>query len=253
MGLFRQTTELSKIYRGSTELNSMYRGATVLWESAIPVILEGLLVFLDASNISSYPGTGTTWFDLSGNGKNATLVNGPTFNADPGYIDLDGTNDYISLSTDVSVTSLSVDMWIMLDDLVDGYLWILDNFDNPELRISVETDGRLRALMYDAGAYATTDYTTTSLAIGNWYHVVATVGNNDYKVYINGNLEINDTSGVYNGGGVGEHTLGTYNRPGGGYGGYRNTKYATFRYYNRIISAAEVLNNYNAEKSRFGL
>ena len=247
------STEISKLYRGSTELSKVYKGANELWAKQLPVVTDGLLVYLDASNITSYPGSGTTWYDISGNGKNATLVNGPTYTATPGYIDLDGTNDYISLSTNVAITSLSVDMWIMLDDLVDGYLWILDNYDNPELRIAVETDGRLRALMYDAGAYATTDYTTTYLATGNWYHVVATVGNNDYKVYINGNLEINDTSGVYNGGGVGEHTLGTYNRPGGGYGGYRNRKYATFRYYNRIINATEVLQNYNSEKSRFGL
>ena len=60
------------------------------------IVRNGLVLYLDAANPKSYPGSGTTWKDLSGNGNNGTLVNGPTFNsANGGSIVFDGTNDYV--------------------------------------------------------------------------------------------------------------------------------------------------------------
>jgi hypothetical protein len=61
----------------------------------VPIIDTGLRLFLNAGNVSSYPGSGTTWFDISGYGNNATLVNGPTYSPyNSGSIVFDGTNDY---------------------------------------------------------------------------------------------------------------------------------------------------------------
>jgi len=61
------------------------------------IITDGLVLSLDAANTKSYPGTGTVWKDLSGNGNNGTLVNGPTFNSgNNGSIVFDGVNDYAS-------------------------------------------------------------------------------------------------------------------------------------------------------------
>lgn len=63
-----------------------------------PVIVKNGLIFnLDAADRNSYPGSGTTWSDISGNGNNGTLTNGPTFSSDNGgVIVLDGSNDYIA-------------------------------------------------------------------------------------------------------------------------------------------------------------
>ena len=44
------------------------------------VVRDGLVLYLDAANPKSYPGSGTTWYDLSGNSKNGALTNGPTYN-----------------------------------------------------------------------------------------------------------------------------------------------------------------------------
>ena len=52
---------------------------------------------------------------------------------------------------------------------------------------------------------------------------------------------------------MGEHTLGTYNRPGAGYGGYANVSYGVYRLYDRVLTDTEILQNYNIQKSRFGL
>jgi len=57
---------------------------------------NGLQLLLDAANTKSYPGSGTTWTDLSGNGNTGTLTNSPTFTTDNGgAIRFDGTNDYV--------------------------------------------------------------------------------------------------------------------------------------------------------------
>ena len=62
------------------------------------IITRGLILHLDASAPSSYPGSGTTWSDISGNNHVGTLTNGPTFSTDGGgSIVFDGTNDYVTI------------------------------------------------------------------------------------------------------------------------------------------------------------
>jgi len=61
------------------------------------ITTNGLVLCLDASDRNSYPGTGTTWYDVSGNGYNATLTNGPTWSS-TGYFIFDGSNDYADIS-----------------------------------------------------------------------------------------------------------------------------------------------------------
>ena len=64
------------------------------------IVTDGLVLCLDAASRKSYPGSGTTWFDRSGNGNNGTLTNGPTFSSDNGgSIVFDGTNDYVNCGT----------------------------------------------------------------------------------------------------------------------------------------------------------
>ena len=63
--------------------------------SSLPnIVTDGLVLALDAGNVSSYPTTGTTWYDVCGQGNNGTLTNGPTFNSN-GAIDFDGTDDSV--------------------------------------------------------------------------------------------------------------------------------------------------------------
>ena len=62
------------------------------------IITDGLVLYLDAANTKSYPGSGTTWRDLSKSQLNGTLTNGPTFNSsNGGSIVFDGVDDYVNL------------------------------------------------------------------------------------------------------------------------------------------------------------
>lgn len=110
MGLYRGNTELSKIYRGNTEIDKIYRGQTEIYTADNFPVTSGLLVRLDASNSTSYPGSGTTWYDISGNGNNATL-SGATYNSGDGhYINFDGSNDqaYYSVTWPAAVSIITV-------------------------------------------------------------------------------------------------------------------------------------------------
>jgi hypothetical protein len=79
--------------------------------------------------------------------------------------------------------------------------------------------------------------------------------NYNYRYLVSCRVETATNSGFYDGSGgdIGEHTFGTYNRPGAGYGGYFAGKLAAYRYYTKVLTAQEVLQNFNARKWRFGL
>ena len=96
-------------------------------------VTSGLILNLDASNANSYPGSGTTWYDLSGNNKNGTLTNGPTFSAaNGGCIVFDGVNDYVAggnLGTFYSQGTISY--W-MYSTAVENYRNPFENHENHE-------------------------------------------------------------------------------------------------------------------------
>ena len=81
--------------------------------SVVPVVTTGLQLYLDAGNASSYSGSGTAWNDLSGNSRNGTLTNGPTYSsADGGSIVFDGADDFVQCSGSLTVTAATFVTWI---------------------------------------------------------------------------------------------------------------------------------------------
>jgi len=196
------------------------------------------------------------WNDLSVNGFSATLQNGTTFSGldGSGCFILDGANDYISLPTSgFGAASFSLEWWIKKTSGadVDGHIHVTDSFDNPETRFFMNATSFV-ATVYDGGAYRWNTSVAT-ITTDTWYHAVATLTNGSQKFYVNG-VETATNSGFYDGSGgdIGEHTFGTYNRPGAGYGGYFAGKLAAYRYYTKVLTAQEVLQNFNARKWRFG-
>ena len=220
---------------------------------------NGLVLFLDAANRLSYPGSGTAWSDLSGNSNTGTLTNGPTFSAgNMGSIVFDGTNDWINLPTaGFGGTTFSIDFWIKFNATGNGsYWWTIANSggDNPELRLMFDSSNKLKYIWYDTSAYIINSFSQATLTVGTWYHITNTTQNNDYKFYINGAIDSSFTGTTYNGGTLACHSIGTYNLYGTspGYGGYTSMSLGSYKFYNRVLSSSEVLQNYNATKSRFG-
>ena len=81
------------------------------------IVTDGLILHLDAGNKNSYPGSGTTWTDLSGKGYDGTLTNGPSFNSQ-GYISFDGSNDYITTADiDHGTSQFTLETWVYFSSL----------------------------------------------------------------------------------------------------------------------------------------
>ena len=257
--LFNLDATSSTTVVGKISMNTNTVFASVFDEfTGAPVVDSSLKLWLDAGQTTSYSGSGTTWTDLSGSGNNGTLVNGVTFDAidGGGCFSLDGSNDHISCgTTGVAASTVTIEIWVKKKG-DNGHFFVIDNFDQPELRFQFISTG-LEIRFYDNGAYFTdTVYNPSGgFDTNRWYHIVATLENGSQKYYVNGSVVVS-TSGTYDGSpttNAGEHTLGTYNRPGAGYNGYANVKYAVHKIYNRALTAAEIVQNYNALQSRYEL
>ena len=84
----------------------IFSGGLRIIEELNPVVTTGLQLYLDAGNASSYPGSGTAWTDLSGNSRDGTLTNGPTYSdTNGGSIVFDGTNDFVQCTGSLTVTA----------------------------------------------------------------------------------------------------------------------------------------------------
>jgi hypothetical protein len=236
-----------------------------------PIVTDGLVLNVDAGFTPSYSQSGTTWYDMSSSGNNGTLTNGPTFNsANGGSIVFDGVDDKIfcpvSNTTNFTTTdNFSVETFCYATSrsssgmipIVERYYWgtvgkggygvRLTNYSSikPSFFITGNVSGVGQT---DYGVEATTTWQTNT-----WYHIVGTKNSSGtLKIYINGVLE---------------NTVITNNiipltsddiplmiaARGDTQDQYSNSRISVVRIYRKELSAAEVLQNYNAQKGRFGL
>jgi hypothetical protein len=209
------------------------------------IITNGLVLSLDAANNKSYPRSGTTWTDLSGNNNNGTLTNGPTFSAgNQGSIVFDGTNDYVNISSLITGNqSFSWGAWInptatgtpVLFGNVSAGLAMLSYWDSANNKVRVGTYGD--------------DKLTSGTAIlpSTWGYTFWTWNGTTLTSYTNGIADGTASGFSFN-------ISGLYTTIGNSVNAqYFNGRIAQTLVYNRALSSYEILQNYNATKSRFGL
>jgi hypothetical protein len=211
-----------------------------------PIVTSGLVMALDAGNLVSYSGDGTTWKDLTTNGFNGTLTNGPTFNsANGGSIDFDGTNDWCPVnSISLSNTTYTKIAWFNPDTATNNI--ISGGSDGEHAFWMAGTNNSLHA--GHNGAWSTVSY-SPGLMTGQWWCGAVTFNTTTgWKLYLNGQLVDTDPSTTtFTGGNVvriAAFQVGA---------NLFNGKIATAHIYNRVLSDDEIAQNYNATKSRFGL
>ena len=210
------------------------------------IVTDGLVLYLDAANTRSYPGTGTTWSDLSRGGNNGTLINGPTFNgANGGSIVFDGSNDYANV---VSATSLNepktIETWIYITSQQTSMI-ISRGIGNYELYTFA--DGFVYTYW---GTAFNASINNPSITLNTWNQFCFTLSGTTETVYKNGNLigprTLNATPSYSNTGDLNLARRDTNTL-------YFNGRLGNIKFYNRALTAAEIRQNYNATKTRFGL
>ncbi len=220
------------------------------------ITTDGLVLALDAASERSYPGTGTSWYNLTKESNNASLINGPLFSNDNyGVIDFDGVNDWclIVSSPAFTVNTRTVEIIFRMNGSYSNYspLAVYANGSSTSNRIWLG----VQANKFQMHGWGTVDpICTTTINTDEWY--VCTFSYNQptqaMKVYTNGVLESSVTNTQ---GGVGASSSNNWylaTIPGGWQGvTYSDTSIASFKIYDRILSDDEVAQNYNAQKNRF--
>lgn len=221
-------------------------------------VTDGLVLHLDAANTKSYPGSGTTWLDKSGYRNNGTLTNGPTYSSlNGGSIVFDGTNDTVNIGASSKYLSTyhAYEVWIKTSGLgsntQSGLLGI-----SFGLTINLQSNGSFNYLVYsnEASAYIINGTTTgLNLLDNNWHHIVCTRGVSAYGMYVDGILNRTGSPGSW----TGTNIWAAMDAQIGNNPNNVNLLYmgaiAIVKVYNKALSAQEVLQNYNATKSRFNL
>ena len=220
------------------------------------LVTNGLVMYLDAADRTSYPGYGTTWRDLSGD-NNGTLTNGPTFNsANGGSIVFDGVDDGINISNSNTLgksLSYTTCAWIKYND--SGYtswMMLIDsvNYGNGGgymmwLNDATPNSGKLLC-SYDSNW----QYGTVKIFPNIWTYVVITKASNVVSFYINGVFDVTRNYNFNNSLSTTDVNI-AYSS--------RNTSYRLngnmeiSQIYNRALSAAEVTQNFNAQRQRFNI
>jgi len=243
------------------------------------IVTDGLVLCLDAGDVKSYPGTGTTWTDRSGNGNNTT-ISSAEYNGGGGYFQSVGdapdslifsTPDSTTISDTFSVTSGGwvIEEFIRIDDTTypeaaagsvvsnraygsdqTGFDWNHGVMSGTSLNIDMSNLNTGGGASRDAEVDLAIDsafqtYDQWLLRSIYWDRT-----NDICGVYYNGIFQdsgsISGVSGysLYDGGGIAWGTL---------YGWHHDGARSLMRVYNRVLTADEVLQNYNAQKSRFEL
>ena len=242
------------------------------------IILDKLTLCYDAGNIKSYPGSGTTWKDLTGNGYDVILQNGPVFNTN--HFTFDGTNDRgyvktLNYGSGNTISEMSVFAWIKTTynsgsvGVWNSTNWSLLDFDRSEVfTFAINPTGEVQM----------SGRSSNSGGNGTYYDLVGTKRNNDGNfhyigwtfsvpnqqiiMYVDGEVDKITTangnmtalgSGTRRYGIVGDGSeAGSEGSTGNGI--YYNGDIAIIQFYDgKAFTASEVKQNYNASKGRFGL
>jgi hypothetical protein len=228
-----------------------------------PQVEYGTLLALDAGKAASYPGSGSTWYDLSGNGNNFTLYNGPTYSsANGGVFNFDRVNDYAGISYSFARSQSSFSIWFKTSN-TSNYLFVFNKgglTGQPDINngITVFTPdwatNSLWVFANDGTKPALSLTLNNNIRDGVWHHLVVTFSyngtNSTLASYLDGTANVFDTD-------TGDYSsffnlTSTFNLSYGPGNSYWSGDLANFAIYDRALSATEVTNLYNTNRLRFG-
>lgn len=228
-------------------------------DSGIKYVTDSLVLDLDTAQLRSYPGSGTTWTDISGNSNNLTTVNSPTFtSSDGGYFSFNGSNQYANRASTVITTSAnySICAWIRPASINQLGLAVHNGRETGATGNGCAfgvgngngSAGSKLQVLFSGAAWFDPGYTFPSA--NAWYYIAVARGTDLFRCYVNGT----QTSNTVNSGGNAPTTQFSVGGPDPTWGTARfNGGVAIVQCYTKELSSTEILQNYNAQKVRFGL
>ena len=217
------------------------------------IVTDGLVLCLDAANTKSYPGSGTTWTDVSGEGHDGTLTNGPTFSSNyGGNIVFDGSNDRVDgvHNSELNLRNdVTVECWFRRTGGRSDWVRIFGKGGSSLRTYGLWYHVNSNYFLYQRYGGSTMNILfTKSVVLNEWYHMVGTSSGSNHTLYLNGvNVGAASNSSTFHSS-TSPYMIGYGNTHSTHIGDVSNC-----RIYNRGLSEAEVKQNYNAHKGRFGL
>jgi hypothetical protein len=219
------------------------------------IVTDGLVLALDAADRNSYISGSLVWNDVSGNGYTSSLTNGPIYNnSNGGVILFDGVDDSVTttlITSDLGLTSsngATISSWMKLkvQSTYKGITGFIFGFNGVNFGIDIENNNNIRVWKSET-AYTTPVNILAYDSIWALYTVVSS--NSSFQLYINNNLLHTNVAATGNINSRANGFLKLMNSWDGTISG----SLANVDIYNRALNSTEVLQNYNAQKSRFGL
>ena len=223
------------------------------------IVTDGLVLYLDAANVKSYPGSGTVWRDIVGS-NNGTLTNGPIYSStNGGSIVFDGMNDYVNTNSSINTgQNFSIGIWAFLTKSGRNALFVNSYPFTPNVGWYFFIGGfsRVNNISLAIGNDQAYSFTAANAFNTNrWNNFAATVSNGGSNIllYINGVLQTDVTTQLtsiniqYT---TTNWKVGALISP---VADYMGGNISQTQIYNRTLSSQEILQNYNATKTRFGL
>jgi hypothetical protein len=219
-------------------------------------IKNGLVFSLDAGNTKSYPGSGTTWSDLSGNGNNGTLTNGVGYDSSNlGSLVFDGVDDNIQLGNaskfiGTSQSTFTINSWVKTN--------VIGQYKKIFVTVTQGTSN-ITGIYFSLGpdpSYAYFGVTTnvgevtanylSSLPTDEYFNLCGTYDGSNVKLYLNGTLVATEplTGNIIN---TGIARISGYDNNGETWDG----NISQLSIYNRVLTESEIKQNYNTAKQRY--
>ena len=217
------------------------------------IVTDGLVLCLDAADKNSYPGTGTIWRDLSGNGNNGTNYNMTYSLNNGGEFDFNDVSSVSLIPNSASLnptTGLTIESWVNFDGNSADFIFEKGNVNTQFSLFSHSTDIVFRT--YHSGGGHTQGPSKVSVGVvnGQWHHIVASWDGSTKSIYVDGILR---NSVSRSGNLVTQTTDAAVGRFGGTTAGYYFGGYISkVALYSRGLNATEIKQNYNTTKTRFG-
>jgi hypothetical protein len=219
------------------------------------IVRDGLILHLDAANIKSYPGANTTWYDISGNDNNGTLVNDVGYNSDNnGYLSFDGVNDYVNVAGDYHLISeLTFDCWFKPTNTIAGGANQVGRIWGKGADLECRFDGGGTAvagrLSCDLGG--NNSLTSVNAVWSNtvWYNLVIVMLSGSSRMYVQSELDATGTRGSI----AAQTATFQIGKSASNLGSPFPGSISSFKIYNRALSDAEIKRNFEATRGRYGI
>ena len=235
------------------------------------IVHDGLVFGVEAADKNSYIGSGTTWSDLSPNGNDGTITNAAINTESGGCFDFDGTDDYVQIG-DSSTMALGTGnvtfmAWVKFNS-VSGTQVIIgdeggsgDTSQNNFHLFMLFDESSVGQIALRGHTLSPNQYnfilssTNNVVSAGNWYHLVAVLDRSSTstsKIYVNGVDKTGSTTNFDSGANSMDFSYWSLGRRTNVGDFDLNAKIASVIQYNTVLSHTEVLQNFNAQRSRFG-